>query len=237
MQYLRSLVAFLIPGLAGIAILLSGLVWSRGGARNLATRVIGRWGTRLSGIQLEIMDPENHARLRPAVFVFNHQSGVDPVLLCALLQHDVVGVAKKSLRRHPVLGPLMTLADTVFVDRSAGRGEQALLPARRALERGLAVAIAPEGHRHVRLGSFREGAVQLARATNAPLVPVVIRGSADILPPGTSLMHPGDVEIRVLAPLDAACTSTEDLEQLYHAYLVDTPPADGTSRDRQATGS
>ena len=220
-NYLRSLVAFVVPALAGIAILLTGPLWNRNGARNLATRVIGRWGTALAGIEPVISDPTDAADHRPAVVVFNHQSGVDPVLLCALLRGNVVGVSKESLRRHPVLGPLLTLADTVFVDRSAGVGPEALAPARKALERGLAVAIAPEGHRQHRLGAFREGAVQLARQAHVQLVPVILHDSAKILPPGTSVMRPDRVHISVLEPLDPFQTSTSELEQLYHAHLGD----------------
>lgn len=225
MKTLRSLLAFLVPALAGIAILLTGPLWNRHRARNLATRVIGRWGTALAGIRPVISDPAGAATLRPAVVVFNHQSGVDPVLLCALLRGDVVGVSKDSLRRHPILGPLMSLAGTVFVDRSAGVGPRALLPARRALEQGLAVAIAPEGHRQSKLGEFREGAVQLARQANVNLVPVIIHDSAGILPAGTSVMRPGPVHISVLDPLDPLQTSTRELEQLYHAHLGDHPVA------------
>jgi putative phosphoserine phosphatase/1-acylglycerol-3-phosphate O-acyltransferase len=238
-NYLRSLAAFVVPAMAGIAILLTGPLWHRNRARNLATRVIGRWGTALAGIEPVISDPADAARHRPAVVVFNHQSGVDPVLLCALLRGNVVGVSKDSLRRHPVLGPLMMLADTVFVDRSAGVGPEALAPARRALERGLAVAIAPEGHRQQQLGSFRDGAVQLARQANVKLVPVIIHDSAGILPPGGTVMRPGRVHISVLDPLDPLQTSTRELEQLYHAHLAGHPAGTelGTFGGRAGPGS
>jgi putative phosphoserine phosphatase/1-acylglycerol-3-phosphate O-acyltransferase len=226
MWYLRSAAAFLVPGLTGIVILLSGFLWNRDRARNLATRLIGSWGCRLAGIRVSIRDPDRNAELRPAVFVFNHQSGVDPVLLCRLLRRDVVGVARSSLRHHPVLGPLMMLADTVFVERSAGRGAMALEPARRALARGLAVAIAPEGHRQNRRGRFRPGALELARVSGIPLVPVVIHGSGAILPRGALRMRPGTVNIEVLAPRDAVNTSLDDLEALYDAHLGPADPAD-----------
>lgn len=226
MGYLRSAAAFLIPGLTGIAILLTGPLWGRHRARNLATRLIGAWGCRLAGIRVELDDPEGAARIRPAVVIFNHASGVDPVLLCRTLERDVVGVAKRSLGRHPVLGPLMMLADTVFVDRSAGRGPEALVPARQALERGLAVAIAPEGHRQSRRGPFRPGALQLAQATGVPLVPVVIHGSDRILAPGASRMRAGHVRVEVLAPRCAEKLSLNELEALYDTHLAPAGPAD-----------
>lgn len=225
MSYLRSAIAFLIPGLTGIVILLTGPLQGRRRARNLATRVIGLWGCRLAGIRVAIHDPEHNARLRPAVVVFNHASGVDPVLLCRTLERDVVGVAKHSLRRHPVLGPLLMLADTVFVDRSAGRGPEALDPARRALERGLAVAIAPEGHRQSKRGRFRPGALELARQSGVPLVPVIIHGSDAILPRGATRMRPGRVDIEVLSPRNADELTLDELEAIYDTHLGAAPAA------------
>jgi len=104
-NYLRSLVAFVVPALAGIAILLTGPLWNRNGARNLATRVIGRWGTALAGIEPVISDPTDAADHRPAVVVFNHQSGVDPVLLCALLRARWPLLCPVSPDRAPVTCP------------------------------------------------------------------------------------------------------------------------------------
>lgn len=226
MGYLRSAIAFLVPALGGLAVLLAGAPVDKARARNRATRLIGHWGTRLAGIDLNIRDPEAAAGLRPAVFVFNHPSGVDPVLLCALLQRDVVGVAKPLLRRHPILGPLLKLTDTVFVDHSAGSGMAALQPALAALRLGRAVAIAPEGHRMTRRGPFRAGALELARAADVALVPVVIRGSDRILPPRAMRMRAGRVDIVVGAPLNAGNTTLTGLEQFYDAQLAVTDSAD-----------
>lgn len=226
MRYLRSMTAFLVPGLAGILILLSGVLWGRHRARDLATRVIGHWGTALAGMHPVIHDPDQGAEIRPAVFVFNHQSGVDPVLLCTLLRGGVVGVAKRSLRFHPLLGPLLWLAGTVFVERGAGRGGMALAPARRVLQQGLAVAIAPEGHRPATLGRFRPGALHLAREAGVPLIPVVIHDSAAILPRGALLMRPGRVHVTVLSPQDPKAIEPQDLETLYHETLARGPAAD-----------
>lgn len=212
----RSLVAFVVPALAGIALLLTAPLSGRDQARNRATRLVGRWGCALAGIRLEIHDPDGHAGLRPAVVVFNHASGVDPVILCRVLKRDLVGVAKRELRRHPLLGPLLHLGGTVFVQRDAGTGAAQLDAAGPALARGLAVAIAPAGHRSRTPGRLRPGALALARRAGVPILPVIIHGSAGILPPGDLVMRAGRVRVDVLAPRDPRTLTLEGLEALFH---------------------
>ena len=55
----------------------------------------------LAGIHLDVIGEEHVWSHRPAVFLFNHQSSVDPLLLMALLRRDVTAVAKKELARQP----------------------------------------------------------------------------------------------------------------------------------------
>ena len=213
---LKSLVAFVVPALGGIVLLLTAPMSGRDRARNRATQLVGTWGCALAGIRLDVHDPHGHADgLRPAVVVFNHASGVDPVILCRVLKRDVVGVAKRELRSHPLLGPLLRLGDTVFVHRNAGTGGQ-LDAARPALARGLAVAIAPSGHRSRTPGQLHPGALALARRAGVPILPVIIRGSADILPPGALIMRAGEVRVDVLTPQRAETLTLEALERLFH---------------------
>ena len=200
----RTLLALaaIAPGLAAGAARLA-TTRDRRRAVNRAIEVWGQLGTRAAGIRLEVAGGE-HLRLRPAVFVFNHQSGVDPIILCALLRGDFVGVAKRELRRNPVLGPAFAFAGVVFVDRfDHERAVRALAPAVETLRAGLAIAIAPEGTRSRgrALGPFKKGAFRLAMAAAVPVVPIVIHNAGDVLPRGAWIMTPATVEVRVHAPV------------------------------------
>ena len=194
--------AAIAPGLAsGLATL------ARTGERRRAiNRAIERWGdlgTRACGVALEVAGGERLA-LRPAVFVFNHQSGADPFLLCALLRRDFVGVAKIEIRRNPVLGPAFAFADTVFVDRfDHEQSVAALRPAIETLRRGLAILMAPEGTRSpsAELGRFKKGAFWIAMAARVPIVPIVLHNARDVLPKGGWLMRPARVRVTVLEPI------------------------------------
>jgi 1-acyl-sn-glycerol-3-phosphate acyltransferase len=211
----RTLLALaaIAPGLAAGA---GRLVATRDRRRavNRAIAVWGDLGTRAAGIRLAVEGRERLA-LRPAVFVFNHQSGIDPILLCALLRRDFVGVAKHEIRRNPVLGPAFAFAGTVFVDRfDHERAVEALAPAVEALRQGLALAIAPEGtrSRDAALGPFKKGAFRLAAAARVPLVPIVIRDAGAVLPRGAWIMTAATVHVTVLAPIATDAWDPADLD-------------------------
>jgi 1-acyl-sn-glycerol-3-phosphate acyltransferase len=164
----------------------------------------GDWGTRAAGITLEVTGSEHLGRPRPAVFLLNHQSGIDPILACALLRGGFTAVAKRELRRNPVLGPAFALAGVVFVDRGGGaRAIADLEPALEALRGGLSLAMAPEGtrSRSSALAPFKKGAFRLAMTAGVPIVPIVIHDARNVLPRGGRLMRPGRIRVDVLPPV------------------------------------
>jgi putative phosphoserine phosphatase/1-acylglycerol-3-phosphate O-acyltransferase len=127
----------------------------------------------------------------------------------------VVGVAKKEIQRHPIFGPLFSAAGVVFIDRAnRERAIEALGPAVDALERGLSIAIAPEGTRSPtpRLGAFKKGAFHIAMQAKAPIVPIVFRNALDALPKGSLFVRPATVEALVLPPIDTSEWSREYLD-------------------------
>ena len=223
--------ASLVPSvLGGVAAgLLNG---SRREAVNLMTTGFGELGTAAAGIDLRVEGEEHLWSRRPAVFIFNHQSGVDMLLVMKLLRRDIVGVAKKELQSHPIFGPMFSFGGIVFVDRAnREKAIEALGPAVEALERGLSIAIAPEGTRSPtpRLGPFKKGAFHIAMQAKAPIVPIVFRNALDALPKGAVMVRPSTVEALVLPPIDTSDWSREFLDDhirairdRYLAVLEDT---------------
>jgi len=205
--------AAIVPGLgAGLARLAT--TRDRRRAINRAIEVWGDLGTRAAGVQLAVSGRE-HLALRPAVFVFNHQSGADPFLLCALLRRNFVGVAKAEIRANPLLGPAFAFAGTVFVDRSDhDQAVRALDPAVRTLRRGLGILIAPEGTRSAshEVGPFKKGAFRIALAARAPIIPIVLHDARNLLPRGGWIMRAGTVHVSVLAPIATEAWSIEALD-------------------------
>jgi putative phosphoserine phosphatase/1-acylglycerol-3-phosphate O-acyltransferase len=199
---------------------------SRRQAVNLMMSTFGELGTAAAGIDLAVEGEEHLWSQRPAVFIFNHQSGADVLLIMKLLRRDVVGVAKREVRANPLFGPLFAAAGTVFIDRAdRARAIDALRPAIEALERGFSIAIAPEGTRSLtpRLGRFKKGAFHIAMQAKAPIVPIVFRNALDALPKGGVIVRPATVEAVVLPPIPTAgwtkATLDDEISRIRERYL------------------
>ncbi len=196
--------ASIVPSVwAGVA---AGLVnRSRREAINVAGTVWSELGTSLAGIDLRVEGEEHLWSHRPAVFIFNHQSGLDSILVLKLLRRDLTGVAKQELLRNPVFGPLFSAAGVVFIDRlHRERAIHALRPAVEALRQGRSLAIAPEGTRSrtPRLGPFKKGAFHMAMQAGVPVVPIVFRNVLDAMPRDALVVRPATIEAVVLPPID-----------------------------------
>ena len=188
-----------------------------GSRREFVNATIGLWGdvgTALAGIQVLVRGEEHLWSHRPAVFVFNHQSAIDTLLLCRLLRRDFVGVAKREVRANPIFGPAFALVGTVFIDRANRTNAiAALAPAVDALRAGTSLLIAPEGTRSVtpRLGPFKKGAFHVAMAARVPIVPIVFLNALDALPKHGLVIRPTTIEVVVRPPIPTDDWTPEDL--------------------------
>jgi putative phosphoserine phosphatase/1-acylglycerol-3-phosphate O-acyltransferase len=182
---------------------------------NVAATTWGELGTALAGIDVQVTGESHLWSARPAVFIFNHQSAVDMLLLCKLLRRDFVGISKQEVRNNPIFGPFLALAGTVFIDRAnRTKAIEALKPAVDALKSGLSIAIAPEGTRMPtpRLGRFKKGAFHIAMAAGVPIVPIVFRNTLDALPKHGIVLRPSTVEVVVHPPISTEGWHHDELD-------------------------
>jgi 1-acyl-sn-glycerol-3-phosphate acyltransferase len=146
----------------------------------------------------------------PVILAGNHLSFSDSLFLILVLRRKVTFLAKDeyfSTRglRGWFMRRFFTAAGQIPVDRKhAGRAAASLRQATRILEQGQAWGIYPEGSRSPdgRLHRGKTGVMRVALATGAPVVPVVIRGSDRVNPPGTLIWRPGRVHITFCPPMD-----------------------------------
>ena len=175
----------------------------------------------LAGIDLRVTGEEHLWSHRPAVFVFNHQSGLDMLVIGKLIGHDVTGVAKAEAARDPRFAPLGFLVDIAYVDRGdAKQARQAMEPVVDKLADGVSIAIAPEGTRSVsdRLGPFKKGAFHIAMQAGVPVVPIVIRNAGELMWRNSFWLRPGTVDVRVLKPISTRKWKAETMDD--HADRV-----------------
>ncbi len=189
---------------------------SRRDAVNLAVTTWGEFGSALAGIKVRINGEQHLWEERPAVFLFNHQSAIDVLIIAKLLRRDFTAIAKQEISTNPLVGPVFRVADTVFVDRrNSDRAIEALKPVVKTLHDGLSIAIAPEGTRSAgdKLGPFKKGPFHIAMQAGVPVVPIVIHNATDVLPKGGFFVRPSTVHVDVLPPISTDDWRAESIEQ------------------------
>ena len=181
-------------------------------SRKTMVNVTGAVGSDLSlavaGIDVDIVAGTEHLwSARPCVFVFNHQSKLDTIVVAKLLRTGFTGVAKKEAANVPGFGQFFRLAGVAFIDRSdPAKAREALEPAIEKLRAGTSLVLAPEGTRSAtpRLGPFKKGAFHIAMQAQAPMVPLVLRNVGEVMWRGSQTVRPGTIEVCVLPPVDTS---------------------------------
>ncbi len=200
---------------AGAALAVGVLNRSRRDAANLAASAGTDLTLALAGVKLRVVGEEHLWSQRPAIFVFNHQSSLDVLIIGNLLRRDVTGVAKAEAAADPRFAVFGALAGVAYVDRSdTAQAVSALDQVIQRLREGVSIAIAPEGTRSATatLGAFKKGAFHMARQAGVPVVPIVIRNAGELMWRGSVLVHPGTVDVAVLPPVDTRNWRREDVD-------------------------
>lgn len=142
------------------------------------------------------------------VFVCNHASYIDGLVLASLLPRAAVFVAKSELARVPLLGHLLRRLGVVFVERADPY--QAAQDAARLMALHTDLLFFPEGTftRQPGLRPFHQGAFLAAVKAQSPLVPVALRGTRSVLRDGSWLPRQGLIQVTFGEPISA--TSAED---------------------------
>lgn len=110
------------------------------------------------------------------MFVANHTSITDIMLMLAVIDHPFVFLGKIELARIPLFGYFYRRT-CILVDRGSQKSRlEAFAEAQRRLKQGNSICIFPEGgvpdDRNVELAAFKDGAFRLAIEHQIPIVPI-----------------------------------------------------------------
>lgn len=220
MRPVFNTLAFLVLTLAGALAALASFFVDRSGdmvlvlARLWSRLVMGAVGAKLTVHRRSVLDPA-----RPYVFMANHLSAADIWALFVAVPFPVRMIAKKQLGAIPIFGWAMRAGRFIFIDRqNPAAARRSIDEAARRIRAGQSVLIFPEGtrSRDGTLGPFKKGGFHLAIASGAEIVPVGIRGSREIMPRGSMLIHPGPISVELGAPI-----ATEGLDDVQRRALAD----------------
>lgn len=154
----------------------------------------------------------------PAVFMANHLSIFDIMLMLGYIAKPIAFMAKKELAKVPVISSLMVEVGCLYLDREDVR--QAAKVFRRGAEQirnGLSMVIFPEGTRNLtgNIGDFKSGSMKLAMKADVPIVPVAIYGTREIYEGSKKRITPSRIVLQVMPTI-----SPEDYKDMGSTTLA-----------------
>ena len=149
-----------------------------------------RTSAKALGIDIVAEGEENVPTSSPFVYVTNHQSLLDILVLGSVLPGDYKWAAKRSLMKIPFLGWHLQLAGHVPVDRGLGSRAAADVIKRFevVLSQGKPLLVFPEGTRSEdgMLRPFKNGGFHAAVRGKVAVVPVALEGTHHLMKKGAA---------------------------------------------------
>ena len=163
------------------------------------------WGCWVFGVKVRKHIPEECRNIESAVYVANHQTNYDIMVMTGCVMPGVVAVGKKSLVWAPLFGQLFYLSGNILIDRA--RRSRAADTIRQVVakikERHISVWMFPEGTRSKGRGliPFKTGAFHTAIAAGVPLVPIVCSSYANQIK--LNRWNNGEILVEMMPPVDS----------------------------------
>lgn len=156
--------------------------------KDRSSLAIVQWAFRrimwLAGTNIIFLGEENIPKDTAVVYVGNHRSYFDVVMTYMRVPHLTGYIAKKEMRRWPLLRIWMKNVHCLFLDRNdVKQGLKTILDAIEKVKSGISICIFPEGTRNEVNDTFlpfHEGSFKIAEKGNVPIIPMSIVNAADI---------------------------------------------------------
>ncbi len=180
----------------------------------------------IAGLKLRINNENLEFPMRNVVYISNHSSLFDIPVLLASLNDNARIMYKEELEKIPVFGWCLKMSPFLSVKREdPAQAMQSFRDAVKSISTGDSVIIFPEGTRSEdgNLGQFKKGAFLLASKSGKEIVPIVINGTAEVMPKSRFSINPRTIQIILLKKIsyDAIkATKIESLIENIHALIL-----------------
>ena len=160
------------------------------------------------------------------MFIANHTSMADIMLMLVSVKNPFVFVGKKELTKIPLFG-FFYKRTCILVDRSSEKSRKAVfLRAQKRLKQGLSICIFPEGgvpEEHIMLDGFKDGAFRLAINHKIPIVPITFADNKKRLSYTFFSGGPGKMRVKIhkfMPTTDLTIDDTKALNQKARAVIL-----------------
>lgn len=155
---------------------------------------------------------------RAVLFIGNHRSMLDVVICGSVIPVPVGFISKIELEKIPLLHMQMKDINCLFLDRSDDRKAlKTILKAIELVKGGQSMFIFPEGTRSKEEGKFlpfHAGSFKIATKAKAPIVPVTIVGTGDILEDHFPRIKAAPVVVEFGKPIETAEMGRDEQKEL-----------------------
>lgn len=170
------------------------------------------------GVKIEVRGRENVDKEKNYIFMPNHLSFLDGPIIVMLIPQYVRVIVKKEVFKIPVLNYAMNKAEFISVDREGKEGgKKSIEDATEIIrKKRYSFLVFPEGtrSRNGNLQAFRRGGFFLAIDSQTPILPMVIKGSYDLMPSGSFFVKRGKVKVIFLPPISTEGYKRQNMLEL-----------------------
>ena len=214
--YVGTLVAFIPKEKEAQKLLAEGKIDEMNNIVCLGTRTISQKLIKLSDSTVNVHGLENIPE-GPVLFVSNHQSNMDIAIICGFIDKPKGFIAKKELKKLPLINKWITLAGSIYLDRENPRKSmEGILEGIKTLKNGHSLVVFPEGTRSRgdKMGEFKSGSFKLATKSKVPIVPLTIDGTYRVMEANKILIKPSNINFYVHKTIYTDKLSKEEITKL-----------------------
>lgn len=214
--YVGTLVAFIPKEKEAQKLLAEGKIDEMNNIVCLGTRTISQKLIKLSDSTVNVHGLENIPE-GPVLFVSNHQSNMDIAIICGFIDKPKGFIAKKELKKLPLINKWITLAGSIYLDRENPRKSmEGILEGIKTLKNGHSLVVFPEGTRSRgdKMGEFKSGSFKLATKSKVPILPLTIDGTYRVMEANKILIKPSNINFYVHKPIYTDKLSKEEIAKL-----------------------
>lgn len=170
-----------------------------------------------AGAKMTVLGQENIPEGIPVLFAGNHRSYAD-IPMGYLTSKKTVGfIAKKEIKKIPILSWWMKNMTCLFLDRDDPRqGLKTILAAVENVKQGFSVFIMPEGTRNheADMLPFKDGSFKVAEKAECPIVPVAFSNTDSLYELHRPWVHGARVVIHYGKPVETKGMTRDDKKTL-----------------------
>lgn len=172
----------------------------------------------ITGMKLTVIGEEHVPKDRAVLYVGNHRSYFDVLITYSRCPGRTGYVAKKSLKKVPLLNMWMNFLYCLFIDRSDVKdGIKTILKGVEYLKQGISVCVFPEGTRgkeEGRMMECKEGGLKMAQKAKCPIVPMALSNTAAVWENQFPKMRPAHVILEYGEPIYLEELDKDELKSL-----------------------